>query len=116
MIKLSFPPPHPHTLTLCLSQCEAELSESALIGYRRPVNEISMHGQTEILGALPEAGAHGGGGFPINLQNMYTLWHRVRIPSSVHKRAISPSHVRTTARGESRPCASSRKHVSHHSA
>lgn len=56
--------PHLHTLTVWLSQWEAELSESALIGYRRPVNEISMHGQTEILGALPEAGARSGGEFP----------------------------------------------------
>lgn len=52
--------------TVCLltvSACE-KLFESALIGYCGPINEISVHGRTEILGAVPEAGAHSDGEFP----------------------------------------------------
>lgn len=38
-------------------------TKSVLIGYCGPLNEISMHGRSETLGALPEAGAQSAGEF-----------------------------------------------------
>lgn len=38
-------------------------TKSVLIGYSGPLNEISMHGRSDILGALPEAGGHSAGEF-----------------------------------------------------
>lgn len=50
-------------VTFCLREIKP-LFERVLIGYPNSINEISMHGRTEILGALPEAGAQSGGESP----------------------------------------------------
>lgn len=52
------------TFSTCwLSQWETKIFKSALIGYCGSINEFAMHGRTEVLGALPQAGAHSGGEF-----------------------------------------------------